>query len=314
LRTRTRRNAFKEASQNISVQSSLSLSTKLRRPGSVQDTFQNVRVKMEEVSLDNEERTTLNDVKIKTEVEEMPAPTRPAPRRKKRIQVKQEKIEEKRIENNDRESDVVVQDVAPPIINLVDSDEDDKKQEQARSTRTKSRKTKKTKRARNVSSDDEVRGSDEKRAKSNPEEVNETNYEDAVSVLEQNKETNNTTRILKSQVGENLEATQNGNANATIIVKSPINVNLEATCNMNATVVVENPKYIKNIVPVTAEDLMTDDESEEEPVTKKNPPKPVRTISKPPKQIFSPFEHSPVKKKVRIFLILVCRVSRIYFI
>ncbi|KAJ3629375.1 hypothetical protein MTP99_013771 [Tenebrio molitor] len=301
LRTRTRRNAFKEASQNISVQSSLSLSTKLRRPGSVQDTFQNVRVKMEEVSLDKEERTTLNNVKIKTEVEEMPAPTRPAPRRKKRTQVKQEKIEEKRIENNDRESDVVVQDVAPPIINLVDSDEDDKKQEQARSTRTKSRKTKKTKRARNVSSDDEVRGSDEKRAKSNPEEVNETNYEDAVSVLEQNKETNNTTRILKSQVGENLEATQNGNANATIIVKSPINVNLESTCNMNATVVVENPKYVKNIVPVTAEDLMTDDESEEEPVTKKNPPKPVRTISKPPKQIFSPFEHSPVKKKVEAF-------------
>ncbi|KAH0821287.1 hypothetical protein GEV33_001504 [Tenebrio molitor] len=283
LTKRTRRNAaFKEILQNVKIERDLSLSLTLRRPEGVQGTFQNAYVKVERMSLDNTEWSMSNDV------EKMPAPTQSAPRTKKNTQIKQAEIDEQ-VENDNRDSDVIMEDVTVTIVNIVNKDEGEKKQEQERNTRT-NRKVKKRKTTRTESPGDEEWGSNKKRSKSNQEEITEMHYGDAVLVLGQNQETNNITRILKSQVNENLEATQNVNANET-------NNATNATCNMNATVIVDSPK---DIVTVTAENLMTDDESKDQ-VTKKNPPKPIRTVSKPPKEIFSPFEHNPVKKKVAAF-------------
>ncbi|RZC35368.1 hypothetical protein BDFB_007568 [Asbolus verrucosus] len=242
----------------------------------------------------------MSDVKVKIEADEMPAPTRPAPRKKKqkktetRIQVKSEKVKEEIVENTSesqgRDSDVILQDATVTMVNLLDSDDNEKtlknEEDTVRSTRTKTKQKKKLgKRTRVLSSDEETDRTTEKRSKSGSEQLQngdlstKTNYEDAVSTLETN--------------------------NATFVANSPVNKNLGAPpATMNATVVVENPKYVNNNLvpaPVTADDLLTDDESEDEKKRKTPPPTVTKIPSKFPKQVFSPFELSPVKKKVQAF-------------
>ncbi|XP_044263808.1 inner centromere protein [Tribolium madens] len=250
-RGRPRRNAFKEASQSIS-----NLNEKLRR----------VSIKKEKMSIANSSKSLADEVRIKTENEEMPAPTRPAPKRRRKNAtskiIKQEKIEEEL--EKPRESDVIIKEVEVPIINLVDSLGEE-------TTKTELEKSKRTR-----TSSDEGQENKEKRPKSNEDEKDNTNYEDAVStLLVENTETNN----------------------ATFIAASTHDVCVD---NFNSTVVVTNPKIVNTLVPKTIDDLMTDDESEEE-TTKKNQWTKTGTIPKRPKQIFSPFEQSPVKKKVQAF-------------
>lgn len=263
---RPRRNAFKEATQSISDQLNISLNTRLRR-----------NIKQEKFSICTSENSTeslVDDKKIKKEDEEMPAPSRPAPKKKRKktrgkTLLTQEKVEE--IEKP-RDSDVIVNEPKLSTINIADSEEEVEK------TITNVEKTRETssKRTRTVS-DDDKQGSKEKKSKSSEDETI-TNYEDAVSTFDNN--------------------------NATFIAKPSPAKNVVTDEKMNATVVIENPKCVKNLIPQTMNDLMTDDESEEE-ITKKSLPKKVTKIPGRSKQIFSPFEASPVKKKVRLVIMQV---------
>ena len=116
--------------------------------------------------------------------------------------------------------------------------------------------------------------------------VNGMQFDDAVSSVVENK--NDATFVAKAASGTE-EAAQEA---------------------LSTTIVVENPKLVTSLMPKTVQDMMTDDESEEE--EPKKPVKPIRAIPKPTKQVFSPFEQSPVKKKV-IFTFLLPRRTNATF-
>ncbi|EFA07203.1 uncharacterized protein LOC103314322 [Tribolium castaneum] len=246
---RSRRTAFKEATQSIS-----GLNERRHR----------TTLKKEKISMISGEESVPEKISVKTELEEMPAPTRPAPKKRRKNttskQIKQEKIEDPL--ENPRESDVIIEEAVVPLVNLVDSlEEETNKTEVESSKRTR------------TASDDGQMENKEKRPKSSEDE---TQFEDAVStVLSENADKNNATFVTASKL-----EVQGG--------------------NLNSTVVVQDPKYLKSLIPKTVDDLMTDDESEEEKETLKKS-KVQGTIPKRAKQIFSPFEQSPVKKKVQAF-------------
>lgn len=110
-------------------------------------------------------------------------------------------------------------------------------------------------------------------------DVNETKnseYEDAVSTL---VSPNNATFVTSPKGGNVTYVTQpNKDGNATYVTQPQQD-------NANATMVVHKPKVAQN------DPFMTDDESEDE-ISPKNG----KT-----KQLFNPFEVSPVKKKVQAF-------------
>lgn len=268
----------------------------------------NIRVKREKLSICSNSSTQ----SIKNDAEHMPAPKMPPPktRRVKKekksdvTKVKQEPtsaISRVTRSRDDRSSDVILQNPVVPVIDLVDSSEEQapvrstrartKKKEQEtsiRSTRTRKNKEEsaeeeeeilndtktRTKRDRSESGT-EVITTESKRQKSDsgPEDESEintsshTDFQDALSHLEP-KLPNTTFTTEKSPLGIGYE---------TVIIDKP---NYELT-HMNKT-----------------NDMITDDESIEEPAAAPMKPE-VKQANK--NKIFSSYENSPVKKKVEAF-------------
>ncbi|XP_018572692.1 inner centromere protein-like [Anoplophora glabripennis] len=299
---------------------------------------ESVTIKKEKISIIQGEQEVLSlNVQIKKEIEEMPAPTRLPPRKKK---IKTEKIDlpkrstrtrTKKNEANDeitsdnentritKGSDVIIQNTTITTIEISDNEketdsETDKinSQREMRSTRSKVKlqnkhvpsedlvssnkdsgveeigknmrstrtKTKQKKRGRSKSMEHAFSETEKKKSKSDSEkESNQTKYEDAVSVIDNDQD-------------KHLPA-----ADATYIAsykKSSLGGNDNIPPSINSTVVVENPKIVTKETQQSPTSTQTDVKE-----TPKTPPKHVKKNGN--KQIFSPFEKTPVKKKVEAF-------------
>lgn len=176
-----------------------------------------------------------------------------------------------------KDSDVILNDVTIPILEISSDDEQPKTPEAPRVTRSKARPAKKPsaerpKRSRSESSEDAQRDKKQKsrrvRAKDDDEK---SEYEDAID------------EVCK----------ENGPANtvndATVIISR----------NADATYVQEPQRPNEINGDDRLKDIMTDDDSPI-PVQKKNAV--TSTVKKNgTKQIFSPYESSPVRKKVAAF-------------
>ncbi|KAL3287772.1 hypothetical protein HHI36_002234 [Cryptolaemus montrouzieri] len=269
---------------------------------------------------------------------DMPAPTI-IPSKNKRvkkerktstIRVKQEPNPEPRSTrltpqtSSTRTSDVILCNKDIPVIELCDSEEEKTEKAPVRSTRTRTKKkaveevenssattrstrtkTKKVaesesesepsvaptrvtrtktraiqKRERSGSGNQRV-AENHKRSKSDPKTENDevtnmsgrTEYEDANSELD----------------GKSGDATFSKKTVETSPTKSNAQI-------MDKTMIIEKPQASRLLVPSNAEDLLTDDESMEEQKT--SPQKAVKNCKK---EVFSPYDQSPVKKKVEAF-------------
>lgn len=291
-----------------------------------------ITIKKEKISdiQEVQEEPTLN-VQIK---QEMPAPTRLPPRKKK---IKAEKVDlpkrttrtrSKRTEVDEvvndsgnsrstKSSDVIIQNTTITTIEISDNEketdtETDKIDNQdMRSTRSKMRKQNKTissQESLNKESSDEgpkknMRSTrtktkqkkrnrsnsveysiqvESKRSKSNSntdKEFNgtlQTEYEDAVSVIENNQE-------------QPADATYIAASNNLLSVKG----NTVPLC-INSTISIENPKIVRKETLESSKSVQKQFED-----VPKTPPK--NTNKNGSKQIFSPFEKTPLKKKIEAF-------------
>ncbi|XP_044744318.1 inner centromere protein-like [Coccinella septempunctata] len=290
-----------------------------------------VKVKKEKISISSDASVQ----SVRDDTENMPAPKMPAPKTKRvkkekisnvtKIKVKQEIDSEtensedtKRVTRSttDRTSDVIIDNPEVPVIDLSDSFEKlevapvrntrtkTKKKEEdmpIRSTRTRTKKTVDTK-------DDTEEASTStrttrtktrtKRDRSESENENgmmETKRSKADSAEEEEPTANTSTHTEYEDAVSHLE----NKPDATFVfpsVKTPKEQQSMISRVMNETVVIEKPKT-QQVVENNTNDLLTDDESIEEQEAASSKPK----VKQVPNQVFSPYENSPVKKKVEAF-------------
>ncbi|KAG5889201.1 hypothetical protein JTB14_033280 [Gonioctena quinquepunctata] len=242
--------------------------------------IENVRVKLEKISnaqseLDSATSESSVTVDIKKEDEDMPAPKKLPPRKKKiksetsdvpkrstRTRTKPRKYDEFNTQpDKDEKSDT--ENHAPKAIPV---------QEPVRSTRSKMRQAKKPV-DETTSSQKENKKS--KSSSSSDTEVNKTSqteYQDAISTIEPNE------RVPH-------------NPNATYVAAAS-----DAPPILDSTVIVEKPKIICKANDVEPQ---KEEKCNNKKADVRTPPKP--RSKKKHKEIFSPFEKTPVKKKVEAF-------------
>lgn len=204
----------------------------------------------------------------------------------------------------ERESDIIVQDPHVSIVDLLSSDDEDKEpvkqsrgrskkvtkkvserasevERETRSTRTKTKLA--NKRYRN--SDEEIETEKKKSRSCSNEKSSNANcsthsvYQDALSTLDNKVEAKTTsTSVTKPNVND-------------------VTFNVSNKPPLNQTFDVNHAKQIvEDKIHKQEQDLLTDDESFEEPKTKMLPKSATR-----PKQLFSPHGNTPLKEKVKAF-------------
>lgn len=289
------------------------------------------RIKLERISeavpLDNE--VSANKIRdslkenIKIEKPDMPPPQMPLKKNKKTK--KESSISSQRTTRStvtkgnqestgSRDSDIVLQKPVIETFTLSDSDDENEriktKNQTNQSSNSKSnaadvpstRTTRTKTRAKNQTSEEE----NPKRSRSPSTDV-EKKSKPSQSERKTKRKKSEESPPKEQSVYEDAESTVSNNTEVTssdIFNESPEN---KATQRVvaNETVVINTPKVLKP--PMNMEDIMTDDEDDNITVTV--PKKVTKVIGNSTKAIFSPFEGSPVKKRVEAFERLGAEIS-----
>ncbi|GJQ75668.1 putative chromosome segregation [Trypoxylus dichotomus] len=231
-------------------------------------------------------------------------------------------VETVTISDSDEESDTNSKKLSQKL-DTSDGNKTETEEVSVRTTRTKTRKKlhdnneDNGKRSRSPSTDIEIkskstqaiRQSKRKRSEELPIQEDTSLYEDAVTNFpnyEQNKIVNST--FVKEKVNETYTSITKSNEANEGELESQMDKRhtitkdgLDQAALSNQTIVVTDPKIIKNasVTSMNLKDIMTDDEDDNITVTL--PKKVTKTIKNGAKAIFSPFAGSPVKKRVEAF-------------